>query len=283
VRLEADLQHINIAVDSDRLQQVLWNLLSNALKFTEKKIGVVTVRLKQVASHVEIVVADNGKGIKREFLPHLFERFSQEDSSSTRGYGGLGLGLSIAKNLVEAHGGKLSADSGGEGQGASFTVALPIPALVNAPRKVPLGETLFGQEAMLDGIRVLIVDDEADARDLLVAVIGNRGAVTASAASAAEALASLPTFKPDLILSDIGMPGTDGYALIQAIRALDDDALKNVPAIALTAYASAEDKQRALDSGYLAHAPKPFDVNRLIAMIANLALTGPKRGSAKGP
>jgi PAS domain S-box-containing protein len=261
--------------DPDRLQQVVWNLLSNAIKFTPKGERV-QVRLERVDSHVEIVVSDTGKGISPELLPYVFERFRQDDSSTTRQYGGIGLGLAIVRHLVELHGGTVYAHSEGEGKGSSFTVVLPImPGQIRSSDHeadyAKQNESLsIHSLPVLDGLRVLIVDDEADARVLLKEMLAPCGAEIIDCASAAEALEAIKHSKPDIIVSDIGMPVEDGYTLIRKVRALAPEAEGMIPAIALTAYARSEDRIRALVAGYQAHVPKPVDLTELAAVIASL-------------
>ncbi|MEH1863726.1 MAG: PAS domain-containing protein [Nostoc sp.] len=256
-----------VSGDSNRLQQIVWNLLSNAIKFTPNG-GRVEIRLEQVDEQAHIIVRDNGKGINHEFLPHIFESFRQEDVSVTRKYGGLGLGLAIVRQLVEAHGGTITADSPGEGLGATFRVQLPLLNLqpeINQPDELP-------QPALeLTGIRVLTVDDDADARELLTVLLTEYGAKVLTVGSAAEVLANLESFQPDVLVSDIGMPEVDGYSLIQQIRTLRPEKGGEIPAIALTAYARVEDSQRAITSGYQRHVTKPLDPEELVQAVVSLA------------
>lgn len=291
VRPAAEAKHIKLQVlidpstgqvsgDSDRLQQVVWNLLTNAVKFTPKG-GRVQVRLECVNSHVEITVSDSGQGIPPEFLPFVFDRFRQADQNSTRIHGGLGLGLSIVKQLVEMHGGTVSAGSAGERQGTIFTVALP-RLVVRHDRQTtqrvhPTANTSEPATPSpdcpppLEGLHVLVVDDEADTRELLRAVLEGCGSQVSTAASAAEALTLLETTKPDVLLSDIGMPNQDGYALIRAVRAREARENSNrIPAVALTAYARVEDRVRALKAGFQVHVPKPIEPVELTAVVASL-------------
>jgi PAS domain S-box-containing protein len=262
--------------DPARLQQVMWNLLTNAIKFNLKG-GSIDVRLERVESHVQIIVNDTGQGISPDFLPFVFERFRQADGTITRAHGGLGLGLSIVRHLVELHGGTIHAESAGEGRGATFTVALPLRAVQEAERK---REHLFQAvdetaqikcSPALENMRVLIVDDEADARTLLTTVVEKCGAKVRSVASAHEALEALDNFKPNVILSDIGIPGEDGYALIRKVRALGTEQGGKIPAVALTAYAREEDRVRALLAGYQVHLAKPVNPAELIAVLGGLA------------
>jgi PAS domain S-box-containing protein len=266
-----------ISGDPDRLQQVFWNLLANAVKFTPRD-GHVQVRLERVDSHVEITVSDSGLGIRPEFLPFVFERFRQADGTTTREYGGLGLGLAIVRHLVELHGGRVRASSAGENLGSAFTVELPLMAAQvesdNQSRGVrPTAETFTALETatMLDGVRVLVVDDEADARELISTILEQRGARVTTVPSAVEALQSVQSFQPDVIISDIEMPAEDGYTLIKKIRELDPKEGGRTPAAALTAYARTEDRMRALMAGFQIHLPKPVEPAELIAVVANLA------------
>lgn len=284
-----------ISGDPNRLQQVFFNLLSNALKFTPRD-GAVTVTVRQPAglAVAEIIVSDTGIGIRADFLPHVFERFRQADASTTRRHGGLGLGLSIVKHLVEQHGGAVHARSGGEGLGAAFCVQLPLtapsqpwpaPAPASAPQTADSAAERRAQAAAvhaapgalavhdLSGLKVLLVDDQADARDLAKRILQDCHAEVLTAASASEALQLLPGTRPDLLISDIGMPDTDGYQLLQQVRALDPQQGGAVPAIALTAFARAEDRDRVLAAGFRAHVAKPVDASQLIAVVA--AQTGP--------
>ena len=261
--------------DPNRLQQVLWNLLTNAVKFTPQG-GRIQVVLERVSSHVEITVADSGIGIKSEFLPYVFDRFRQADASTTRRFGGLGLGLSIVRNLVEMHGGTVSVRSAGEDQGTTFTIALPLLAVDTEParhRRSPRADELSLEEIelpTLNGATILIVDDEADTRLLVQRILEDRGARVLMAASAQEGLTLIARERVDLMVSDIGMPGMDGYQLIEQVRALDSRRSGPLPAIAVTAYARPEDRQRSLLSGYQAHIPKPLEARELIAAIASL-------------
>lgn len=265
-----------ISGDADRLQQVMWNLLTNAIKFTPKQ-GRVQVRLERINSHIEVVVSDTGRGIEPAFLPHVFDRFRQADQASTRAIGGLGLGLSIVRQLVELHGGTVQADSAGVDQGATFTVQLPLMVtrreVATPERRHPTvgGQAILDCPPQLDGLRVLVVDDEADTRALLRAMLENCGSLVTTAASVAEALQMMAECKPDILISDIGMPAEDGYALIGKVRALESEHGGRVPAIALTAYARVEDRVRALMAGFQVHVPKPIEPVELIAVVASLA------------
>ncbi len=261
--------------DANRLQQVVWNLLSNAVKFTPKG-GRVDVQLERIESHVQIRVSDTGVGIAAEFLSHVFERFRQEDSSITRSHAGLGLGLAIVRHLVELHGGTVSAESPGIGQGATFIVNLPMKAVyVDANTAEQFSSYVDAQEVnnylpKLDGLRVLIVDDEADARHLLTTVLGQYGAQVMAAPSASDALLAVQQFRPHILVSDISMPQEDGYTLIRQLRALPTDQGGGIPAVALTAYARAADRTQALLAGFQLHVPKPVNPAELAAVVANL-------------
>jgi len=271
-----------VSGDADRLQQVVWNLMSNAVKFTPAG-GQITVRLEREGTHVTIAVSDTGEGIEPEFLPFVFDRFSQFERRPARAHGGLGLGLAIVRHLVELHGGTVSAASRGRGQGATFTVALPLAS----PRKASRGagrDHLDGADEIpqshapspwrLRDLRVLVVDDEPDARNLLGLILLSYEAEVRDCASAAEALQILDEWRPDVLVSDIGMPFVDGYELMRKVRARDPERGGLVPALALTAYARAEDAGRALEAGYQAHIPKPVEPGKLATVVASLAGRG---------
>lgn len=263
-----------VAGDSGRLQQVVWNLLSNAVKFTPKG-GRVQVQLLRIDSHIEIVVSDTGVGISQALLPLVFERFRQGDGSSSRAYGGLGLGLAIVRHLVELHGGSVVAESAGEDQGTVFTVHLPLQAVRQAFSESgvrPPVEGSIDEAARLEGVRVLAVDDETDSRELLETILSVSGAQVRTAATAQEALALLQSWRPDVLLSDIGMPGEDGYTLIKRVRELESQTTHRIPALALTAYARSEDRTKVLIAGYQAHLSKPVDPAELVAAVASLAV-----------
>jgi signal transduction histidine kinase/CheY-like chemotaxis protein len=276
VRLEKVIDRLvgPVSGDPGRLQQVLWNLLTNAIKFTPKG-GKVRVLAEGKQSYVEISVTDTGEGIIRDFLPHLFERFSQADGSAKRKHRGLGLGLSIVKNLVEMHGGTVQANSRGEGQGATFIIHLPLHALESSegeestphPR-MSLSDLSVGCERPnLRGVKVLVVEDEADAREFIRRFLVECEALPAVAASVAEAQKLLLTFKPDVIVSDIGMPQKDGYEFIRDVRKQG----LTTPAVALSAYVRAEDRIRSAQNGYQTHLAKPVEPAELLAVIAGLA------------
>ena len=295
MRQAADAKSIRLGVeydetglvtgDPDRLQQVIWNLLSNAIKFTPKG-GRVGVRVERYGSDVRVRVSDTGQGIAPEFLPHVFERFRQQDGSTTREHGGLGLGLAIVRHLVEQHGGRVSAESAGERRGSTFTINLPLAAVKAPPGERgadgPTPSQAWSGEgrATLGGVRVLVVDDQPDARELLGMVLARAGAEVSTAASAAEALELLQTGEVDVLVSDIGMPSADGYALIGRLREMTEARARRPPAVALTAYASEEDRRRALAAGFDAHLPKPVEPAELISVIAGLVARGGPLNSA---
>ncbi|MFP2924516.1 ATP-binding protein [Pyxidicoccus sp. 3LG] len=262
--------------DATRLQQVVWNLLSNAVKFTPRG-GRVQVFVERRDAAVEVTVADTGQGIPPDFLPHVFERFRQADAGTTRKHGGLGLGLSIVRHLVEMHGGSVHVSSEGVGRGSTFLVRLPrVPPAreEEAPRHVAdttAPESAYTRGTELGGLSILVVDDEEDARELLCALLEDRGASVLLASSAREGLEVLRDRRPDLLLSDIGMPGEDGYALIRQVRALVPEEGGHTPAVALTAFARPEDRTRALLEGYQAHCSKPVSSRELLAALASLA------------
>lgn len=263
--------------DSERLQQIVWNLLSNAVKFTPKG-GRVQVYLQRINSHVEIIVADNGQGISADFLPYVFDRFRQADNSITRSFGGLGLGLAIVRQLVELHGGTVYAESPGDGQGATFTVKLPLMPVrsttIEPERVHPSveGSIPFDDSLRLDGLKILIVDDDADMRDLLSYTLQVCGAQVTNTATAEEAISILTnsSIPQDILISDIGMPDEDGYALLRRVRALKPEQGGTIPAIALTAFARTLDRTAALLAGFQSHVAKPVEPAELIAVIANL-------------
>jgi signal transduction histidine kinase/CheY-like chemotaxis protein len=274
LRLALEAPAEKIAGDAGRLQQVVWNLLANAVKFTPAG-GRVEVAVESAPDEVALVVRDSGAGIHRDFLPYVFDRFRQADSTATRVHGGLGLGLAIVRHLVELHGGTVAADSAGEGQGATFKVTLPRRAAV-LPAGVEAGEARAAAAGAFDeapsplaGVRVLVVDDEPDARELLPSLLEPHGARVTVAASAAEALAALATEWADVLVADIGMPGEDGYSLIRSVRGLDGGA--KLPAIALTAYAGEGNRRRALEAGFQVHLAKPVDPSELLAAVLGLA------------
>ena len=282
IRLQTlfDPQAPPIAGDPNRLQQVFWNLLSNAIKFTPKG-GQVQVVFARVHSHLEVSVADSGEGIAAEFLPHVFDRFRQQDASTTRRHGGLGLGLAIVKQLVELHGGSIQVESAGPGRGTTFTVSLPLSAVQPAsdpadpahryPHSGGAPLCIPAERLNLAGLKVLVVDDEADARTLVQRLLEDHGAVVQGAANVPVAVALLQTLRPDVLVSDIGMPGEDGYSLIRQLRALPPERGGQTPAIALTAYARPEDRLNVILAGFQMHMSKPVEVAELLAAVASLA------------
>lgn len=276
-RFEADPPVLG---DPDRLQQVAWNLLSNAIKFTPAG-GSVTVSVGRKDGQGELRVSDNGMGIAPSFLPHVFERFQQHDSSTTRVHGGMGLGLAIVKHLVEAHGGSVEAGSEGEGRGATFIVRLPVHDENPVTASRGSGPTLAARpmDRELEGVRALVVDDDPDALEMIGQVLAAHGARVEVAASASDALGVLNRRGVDVLLSDIGMPGTDGYGLVRELRKHPSAALRSLPAIAVTAYAGERDHEAALAAGFQAHLPKPIDIDTLRTTVRRLAapLLGQRR------
>lgn len=255
--------------DMDRLQQVFWNLLANAIKFTPDG-GQVEIRLERVNAQIEVTVSDTGQGISPDFLPFIFGRFRQADSTTTRLHGGLGLGLAIVRQLVEQHGGTVLVMSLGSGQGATFTVQLPL-ASTEQQTSASGQKNLLKNDSKLSDVRVLVVDDEADARELIAIILQHNGAQVTTTASVREALQALEIYQPDVIVSDIGMPDEDGYTLIRQVRALEAQRGKFFPAVALTAFARAEDCQQALMAGFQSHVTKPIQPAELVAVVASLA------------
>ena len=276
-----DPQARMISGDPNRLQQVFWNLLSNAIKFTPKG-GKVQVVLDRMNFHLEVSVADTGEGISAEFLPLVFDRFRQQDASTTRKHGGLGLGLAIVKQLVELHGGTISVESAGPGQGTTFRVALPL-SVVQEPSASPAdperrhpqaGSTSMSIPAdslQLAGLSVLVVDDEVDGRELIKRLLEDRGVEVRTAGSVAQAMDLFLAQRPDVLISDIGMPEADGYALIRQVRALLPEQGGNAPAVALTAYARSEDRLKSVLAGFQMHLAKPVEAAELLAQVASLA------------
>ena len=275
---------VRLLGDSDRLQQVMWNLLSNAIKFTPKG-GRVDVRVRVANGDAEISVGDTGAGISPEFLPHVFDRFRQADSTSTRSHGGLGLGLAIVRHLVDLHGGTVHAESAGTGRGATFVVSLPLRELREEPAAATVALARprapapgVGLEPAFDlrGLRVLLVEDDADGSEAIATVLGVAGAEVRSAGSTAAALEVLATWRPDVLVSDIGLPGEDGYTLLRRVRTLEEDGGARLPAIALTAYAQAEDRIRALTAGFQAHVTKPVEPRAFLEVLAGLRAAHPR-------
>jgi signal transduction histidine kinase/CheY-like chemotaxis protein len=294
VQLAADSKGIQLEVtldpsarrvsgDSGRLQQVVWNLLSNAIKFTPPG-GRVEVRLEHAGSSAQIRVSDTGQGIGSDFLPFIFDRFRQADGSTTRSHGGLGLGLAIVRHLIELHGGTAYADSPGRGCGATFTILLPLSVADESEKSrrrdtaslTPYGDTNVQRDALpwLDGVKVLLVDDDPDNLQILSVMLTEQKAKVQAAASASEALQTLKWFKPDVLVSDLAMPGEDGYSLIGKVRALEAGSGKQTPAVALTAYVRVEDRARALSAGFNLFVPKPVEPSELMTAIANLSEPG---------
>jgi signal transduction histidine kinase/ActR/RegA family two-component response regulator len=284
VRPSAEAKHIQmrkaidplagqVSGDPTRLQQVFWNLLTNAIKFTPKD-GKVDVLLERVNSHVEVSVHDTGIGISLEFLPVIFERFRQADASTTRSHGGLGLGLSIVKTLVEMHGGSVQAKSAGQGRGTSFIVRLPFVAIrSDHSRERPTTPKSFAidcEKIHLQGVNVLVVDDDTDARDLITRVLQECHAEVTTASSAKEALDLVAAVRPDVIVSDIGMPECDGYEFIRDVRRLSAQEGGGTPAVALTAFARSEDRTRALMAGYQVHLAKPIEPQELLVTVSSV-------------
>jgi PAS domain S-box-containing protein len=268
--IELDVLQGTVSGDPERLQQVIWNLLSNAIKFTPEG-GRVDIHSRWFESSIEIVVADTGQGISEDFLPYIFERFRQADVSTTRTHGGLGLGLAIVRHLIEIHGGTVRAQSAGKGKGATFTIRLPGRVITRSrERREPQQEIPMDKREILEGLRILVVDDDSDAREILAVQLTHQGATTAVSASADDALRKLDTFRPDIIVADIGMPGEDGYSLIRKVRNRPLGSSRQTPAIALTAYAGDGNRQRALNAGYQKHISKPAQPEELALTIADL-------------
>ncbi|HEV8604314.1 MAG TPA: response regulator [Tepidisphaeraceae bacterium] len=272
-----DAEADHMSGDADRMQQVVWNLLTNAIKFTNRS-GKVEVALTRQSGYVQIKVIDNGIGINPEFLPYVFDRFRQADSSSTRHHSGLGIGLAIVRHVAELHGGTVHVESFGQGHGATFTVSLPVSAVkLEAEQPPPQRRTLKSAPtvapaaAMLAGLHILLVDDEADAREMLTEVLRRHQARVTAVGSARDALVELDRALPDVLISDIAMPDDDGYSLIRKVRGRTAEQGGQVPAMALTAYAREEDRTRALAAGYQVHVPKPVEPNELATVVAALA------------
>jgi signal transduction histidine kinase/ActR/RegA family two-component response regulator len=268
IRLEAEIETnvVRILADPARVQQILWNLLSNAIKFTPKG-GRVDVRLNQVGSMAQITVTDSGIGIEPEFLPYVFDRFRQADSSVARKYSGLGLGLAIVRELVELHGGSVKAESAGIERGSTFTLTFPIRALIEDQAET----NRLGEKRFLQDLRLLVVEDDPDSRELVTMLLERTGAVVKAVASGQEALAALRPWNPHALIADIGLPDLDGYALISQIRAHETWSSNRLPALALTAYITPEDGKRALAAGFDIHLGKPVEANELVDAIAKIA------------
>jgi signal transduction histidine kinase/ActR/RegA family two-component response regulator len=295
LQLQKETDDAYISGDANRLQQIVWNLVSNAIKFTPRE-GAVTIRLARLDAQLELSVSDTGKGIRPEFLPYVFDRFRQADSTSTRQHGGLGLGLAIVRHLVEIHGGTVQALSAGEGLGATFIIKLPTaantgsePALIQAAPDPMNAEAILSaakaspadENAIpsLNGLRVLVVDDDADARNMLQILLTQFGAETRVSNSARGALQTLNQWQPDVLISDIGMPHEDGIFLIRQVKALQPEQGGSIPAIALTGFARPEDLQQLLTAGYQASLPKPVDVLKLVYAINSLSKPNAKPSS----
>ncbi|MDQ2936743.1 MAG: PAS domain S-box protein [Acidobacteriota bacterium] len=263
-----------ISGDADRLQQVIWNLLSNAAKFTPTG-GSVEISVNQTTAHVQIQVKDSGPGIDPTFLPHVFERFRQADGSTTRTHGGLGLGLAIVRHLVELHGGTITVGNRENSQGAIFTIQLPLPSGELRPETLARAASVFRESQSevptLEGLRILVVDDETDALDLIGVELAQHGAMVKHVGNAADALTALEQSEFDLLISDIGMPNTDGYDLIRQIRQQEEGKNRKIPAVALTAYARVQDRMQAIMAGFSTHIAKPVEVNELVTVVASLA------------
>jgi len=279
VQLTLDPSAGMVLGDPDRLRQVVWNLLSNAIKFTPKG-GRVQLALERVDSHVELSVSDTGRGIAREALPHVFERFWQSESGTDRHHGGLGLGLAIVRHLIELHGGEVTVHSDGSGRGTCFTAKLPLMVTTehmgDGDRRHPAAaETMSnGALARLDGLAILVVDDEPDANEMVQTLLVSQGAEVRVAASARQALDILDRWRPDVLVSDIGMPVEDGYALIQQVRRRAPGRGGDVAAVALTAYAHVEDRVKILTAGFQMHVAKPVDPAELVAVVASICRSG---------
>jgi signal transduction histidine kinase/CheY-like chemotaxis protein len=293
VRLSAEAKSIQIQTilepgvgqvsgDANRLQQVVWNLLANAVKFTPPG-GQVAIALEQVEAQAQIRVTDTGKGIAPEFLPYVFDYFRQEDGTTTRTFGGLGLGLAIVRHLVELHGGTVSVSSPGEGQGATFLIKLP--CLQNDRERQSDEKDNFSvltfDSLPLSGLQILVVDDDADMREFLCFLLEQSGATVTSVASAVAALTALSQSQPNVIISDIGMPEINGYMLMRQVRSLKPDQGGNIPAIALTAYAAEIDYQQAIAAGFQRHVPKPVEPEALVKAIASLLFLQPESQTTK--
>ncbi|HEY2250033.1 MAG TPA: ATP-binding protein, partial [Planctomycetaceae bacterium] len=276
IEIDCDPALPSLMADGTRIQQIVWNLLSNAIKFTPPG-GHVQVRALRVGMQVELDVVDSGQGIAPEFLPHVFDRFRQADSSTQRQHAGLGLGLAIVKQLVELHGGTIRAESAGLNKGATFRMILPVGARglhttsSGLKGERPAGPRAEEQSPVLSGLTILVVDDDADSRQFVSRVLQNGGATVVEASSAPAAVEMVARDHPDVLLSDIGMPQQDGYDLIRQVRSLPRDAGAKVPAAAITALARSEDRTRALRAGFQSHIAKPVDSAELLAVVAALA------------
>ncbi len=274
LRMALDESASLVTGDSDRLQQIIWNLLSNAIKFTPNQ-GQIEIRLERIATNAVITVSDSGQGIHPDFLPYVFDRFRQAERATTRHHGGLGLGLAIVRQLVEMHGGKVEAQSAGDGQGATFMVQLPLLATQKMLDEAAQPTVVAGDTARyvscpnLNSVYVLVVDDEADTRDLVTVVLEQAGANVRATGSVNEALQVIQHSQPDILISDVGMPEQDGYTLIRQIRQIESLQSGSLPAIALTAYAREEDGKQLLNAGFQLHLPKPVEPAALVAAVAS--------------
>jgi CheY-like chemotaxis protein/anti-sigma regulatory factor (Ser/Thr protein kinase) len=276
-----DFEPHKIYADPDRLQQVVWNLLSNAIKFTPEK-GQITIELETSKSETRVIVSDTGKGISPEFLPFVFDRFRQADGSTTRQHGGLGIGLSIVRHIVELHGGTVDVKSEGEGKGTGFTVCLPLSENPSnnieetsgynsgAKQSNPDESILFVHQSELKGKRILLVDDEEDTLEMLAAVLAQKGADVKAKTNVPEALETIKGWQPDVIISDIAMPGEDGFSFIRKLRALSPEEGGTIPAIALTAYVGIKERAQVLSSGFQLYVPKPVEPSELLAALVSL-------------
>ena len=265
-----DSKPLMISGDANRLQQVVWNLLSNAVKFTDSG-GRVSVKVSRIGGVVEVSVSDTGQGISKEFLPYVFDRFRQADSTTTRQHGGLGLGLAIARHFVEIHGGTINAESGGDGRGATLTIRLPLIEASGKSLAKPDQLKLARAPQLLSGLNVLLVDDDSDTLTLMATALKRRQANVTAVSSAGEAIQAITRKRPDVLVSDIAMPDEDGYGLIQKIRLLENGATENIPAVAITAYAKEEDRERALSAGFQIYLAKPVELTELISVVARAA------------
>ncbi len=274
--LGVDAGSIEVSGDAERLQQIFGNLLSNAVKFTPEH-GKIDVTIGQSGGSVTVEIRDNGSGIDPDVLPYIFERFRQADNSYSRAIGGLGLGLTIVRHLLELHHGTISAKSAGPGQGASFTVTLPIAAEREAPGPKERESSKNEDREFLKDVKILLVEDDKDSRDMLAITFGLYGMEVMTAASAPEALEAMSSFQPEILVSDLGLPGEDGFSLIRKIRSLPASQGNAIPAIALTGYVSLQDQAIARRSGYQEHISKPVDIEKLADVIYRLLKKNPRR------
>ena len=277
IEFETVMAYSNCLVqgDANRLQQVFWNLFSNSIKFTPQG-GQVRVEVKRSASQVRVSISDTGVGISAEFIPYIFDRFRQADGSTTRTHGGLGLGLAIVRHLIQLHVGNVEVESEGKNKGSTFTVILPLapPSAEEDTNNAEVCEQEsngqpFGAAKILEGLRILVVDDEADSRELVSAILTRCGSQVRCSESAADAMEAFKEWQPDVVISDIGMPVEDGYSFIRRLRKLRTKRAKQIPAVALTAYVNRQDKARALAAGFQAHIAKPVEPKALVKLIAD--------------